>query len=80
MAARRELQKFCANFPTFSLCKRQIITTPARHEAFDILRDVRFALVVLVDEFHRHKSTIYCSVSASREPQEVYSLGKAGRS
>jgi hypothetical protein len=25
---------------------------------------VRFALVVLVDELHRHKSTIYSSVSA----------------
>ena len=64
MAACRELQRVRVNFPAFSLCKGQIITGLARHEAFDALGNVRFALVVLVDELHRHKSTIYSSVSA----------------
>ena len=52
MAASCKIQGLRANFPTFSLRKRQIIAALVRHEAFDTFRDVRFALVVLVDELH----------------------------
>ena len=64
MAACGEFQRLRANLPAFSLCKGQIIPALARHEAFDVFGNVGFAFVVLVDEFHRHESTIWRSVSA----------------
>lgn len=77
MPACRKLQRVRANFPAFSLCEGQIIPTLARHEAFDTLGNVRFALVVLVDELHRHESTIYDQSAPGESPKESTLTGQS---